>query len=228
MGEWRDVLVEDSSMKCYLAKPKQANGCGVLVGMHGPGIDDFIIEICERLASNGFVAIAPDFYHRQSQPLVEAWTKIRDTQALQDMAKALDELKSFPGVGQKRFGMIGFCLGGRLTFLLAANNSELRAVVIFHGGNIMVARDGISSPFEQARNIVAPMLGIFGSQDDNPSPSDVEKIDTELTRLGKVHQFNIYEGAGHAFLNFTRPSVFRKLQAKDAWSKCLVWLNQYL
>jgi len=228
MGEWKEVSVEESRMRCYLAKPEQANGCGVLVGMHGPGIDDFITGICERLASNGFVAIAPDLYHRQSQPLVEAWAKVKDTQALQDMAKALDEFKSFPEVEQKRLAMIGFCMGGRLAFLHAANNSQLRAVVIFHGGNIMVAEDGVSSPFEQAKNIVAPMLGIFGSQDDNPSPSDIEKIAAELTRLGKVHQFNIYEGAGHAFLNFTRPSAFRPSQAKEAWSNCLAWLNQYL
>lgn len=225
MGEWKDVVVEDSRMRCYLAKPKQANGCGVLVAMHGPGIDDFIIDICERLASNGFMAIAPDFYHRQSQPLVEPWTKVRDTQALQDMVKALDQLKSFADVDQNRLAMIGFCMGGRLAFLQAANNSQLRAVVIFHAGNIMVAGDDLLSPFEQAKNIVAPMLGIFGSQDTNPNLSDMEKIAAELTRLGKVHQFNIYEGAGHAFLNFTRPSVFCPSQAKEAWSNCLAWLN---
>jgi carboxymethylenebutenolidase len=160
--------------------------------MHGPGVDDFIIDICERLASNGFIAIAPDFYHRQTQPLVEAWTKIKDTEALQDMAQALDELKSFPQLDKKRLATIGFCMGGRLAFLHAANNPELCAVVIFHGGNIMVAGDSGLSPFEQAKNIHAPMLGIFGSQDDNPSPSDVEKIASELTRLGKAHQFNIY------------------------------------
>jgi carboxymethylenebutenolidase len=215
-------------MRCYLAKPKQANGCGVLVGMHGPGIDDFIVDICERLASNGLMAIAPDFYHRQSQPLVEPWTKVIDTQALQDIDKALDKLKSFPDVDQKCLAMIGFCMGGRLAFLQAANNSQLLAVVIFHGGNIMVRGDDLLSPFEQAKNIVAPVLGIFGSQDNNPSLSDVEKIAAELTRLGKVHHFNMYEGAGHAFLNFTRSSVFRPSQAKEAWSACLAWLNKYL
>ncbi|MBI4853108.1 MAG: dienelactone hydrolase family protein [Acidobacteria bacterium] len=224
---WKEILVEGSKMRCYIARPQQANGGGVLVAMHGPGIDDFIIDICERLASNGFVAIAPDFYHRQSQPLIEAWTKIKDTQALEDMAKAIDELKNFPSVDKRRLAMIGFCMGGRLTFLHAANNSELRAAVVFHGGNIMVSGDTLS-PFEQAKNIVAPILGIFGAQDDNPSPSDVEKIAAKLTLLGKIHNFNIYQGAGHAFLNFTRLSAFCPLQAKEAWDKCLAWLNQYL
>src|SRR5262249_41417558 len=210
MGQWKDVSVDDGGMRCYLTKPQEADGRGVLVCMHGPGIDDFIIDICERLAAGGFAAIAPDFYHRWSEPPVEPWTKIKDTEALHDMAKAVNALKEFAETDPKRVGVVGFCMGGRLAFLHAANNPNLRAAVVFHGGNIMVAGDGIPSPFEQAGNIRAPLLGLFGSEDENPSPSDVEKIDIELTRLGKVHEFNIYEGAGHAFLNFTRPAVYRE------------------
>lgn len=228
MGRWDNVSVDDSIMRCYLTKPREVNGPGVLVCMHGPGVDDFIRDICERLASSGFAAIAPDFYHRQSEPRVESWTKIRDTEALRDMAKAINALKDLSGINPEKVGVVGFCMGGRFAFLHAANNPDLGAAVVFHGGNIMVARDGIPSPFEQARNIRAPLLGLFGSEDENPSPLDIRKIDSELTRLGKVHEFNSYEGAGHAFLNFTRPAVFREAQAKEAWEKCIDWLNRYL
>ena len=72
------------------------------------------------------------------------------------------------------------------------------------------------------------MLGLFGSDDENPSPADVEKIDAELTRLGKEHHFKSYDGAGHAFLNVTRPMVFREDQAKEAWTVCLDWLRQHV
>jgi carboxymethylenebutenolidase len=144
------------------------------------------------------------------------------------MANAVNVLKDRAGIDPERMGVVGFCMGGRLAFLHAANHPDLRAAVIFYGGNIMVSRDGIPSPFEQAKNIRAPLLGLFGSEDENPSPSDVQKIDSELIRLGKEHEFNSYEGAGHAFLNFTRPAVFREAQAKDAWAKCLAWLGRYL
>jgi carboxymethylenebutenolidase len=144
------------------------------------------------------------------------------------MAQGVESLKRLAGINPDRVGAVGFCMGGRLAFLHAANNPTLRAAVVFHGGNILVARDGLPSPFEQARNIRAPVLGLFGADDENPSPADVQSIDAELTRLGKVHEFTVYEGAGHGFLNFTRPAVFREAQAKAAWAACLAWLDRYL
>ena len=228
MGRWDDVLVGDSRMRCYLTAPQVVTGAGVLVCMHGPGVDDFIREICERLELSGFAAIAPDFYHRQSEPRIDPWTRIRDTEALHDMANAVQALKDLSGIDQERMGVVGFCMGGRLAFLHAANDLDLRAAVVFRGGNIMVARDGLPSPLEQAKSIRAPLLGLFGSEDENPNLSDVQTIDSELTRLGKAHEFHSYAGAGHAFLDFTRPAVFREAQAKVAWAKCLSWLHRYL
>lgn len=228
MGQWIDVPVNTLRMRCYLATPVNGRAPGVLVCMHGPGIDEFIQEICERLAVAGFAAIAPDFYHHQAPPLVEAWTKIRDAEALADMAAAVSALQALPGTDPHRLGVIGFCMGGRLAFLCAANTPSLRAAVVFHGGNIMVARDDMPSPFAQAGKICAPLLGLFGAEDTNPSPQDVQIIDAELTRLAKPHEFHVYAGAGHAFLNFTRPAVFRESQADDAWKRCIGWLTRLL
>jgi carboxymethylenebutenolidase len=227
-GRWIDVAVDDGAMRCYLAEPRESHGAGVLVCMHGPGVDEFLRDICERLASSGYAAIAPDLYHRQREPRVEPWTKVRDTEALRDMARAVDALKDLPGIDPERVGVVGFCMGGRLAFLHAANTPDLRAAVVFHGGNILVARDGLPSPFDQARNVRAPLLGLFGAEDENPSPADVQAIDAELTRLGKEHEFHGYAGAGHAFLNFTRPAVFREAQAKAAWAACSAWLGRHL
>lgn len=228
IGQWHEVDVQGSRMRCYLAKPPSSGGPGVLVCMHGPGVDAFLQDICDRLASHGIAAIAPDLYHRQPQPLVEAWTKVRDPEALTDMTEAMAALETLADVDAGRVGVVGFCMGGRLAFLHAANNQDLRAAVVFHGGNILVARDGLPSPFEQAANIRAPLLGLFGADDTNPSPADVQRIDAELSRLKKAHDFHVYSGAGHAFLNFTRPSVFRDAQAKDAWARCLAWLDRHL
>lgn len=228
MKRWQNVMVDDSAMRCYVAETRNVNSPGVLVCMHGPGVDAFIIDICDRLALSGFVAIAPDLYHRQSKQPVEAREQIKDNEALNDMARATSAMKALPSVDAHRLGVIGFCMGGRFSFLQAANDPDLKASVVFHGGNIMVARDSGLTPYEQAGNIRAPMLGLFGSDDQDPSPSDVKTIDSELTRLGKMHKFYSYKGAGHAFLNFTRPSAFRESQAKEAWTKCLEWLHQYL
>src|SRR5262245_34837947 len=112
MGSFKQVTVDDSGMPCYLAEPAAANGAAILMCMHGPGIDAFIKDICERLAANGFTVIAPDFYHRQSEPQVEPWLKVKDEQALRDMAAAVDEVAALPSVDPQRLGVIGFCMGG--------------------------------------------------------------------------------------------------------------------
>src|SRR5690349_13604780 len=140
MGHWRDLSTDDYHLRYYLALPQATQSPGVLVCMHGPGVDEFIQDICERLAAHGVAALAPDLYHRQPEPRAEPWTKIKDTEALQDMAQAVKELKALAEVDPARVGVLGFCMGGRLGFLHAANNPALRAVVIFHGGNILVAR----------------------------------------------------------------------------------------
>ena len=83
------------------------------------------------------------------------------------------------------------------------------------------------APFEQSANINCPIIGLFGLEDENPSPEDVAKIDAELNRLGKVHEFHSYANAGHAFMGKGRPS-YREHAAIDAWPKTLQWFDKYL
>lgn len=189
--------------------------------MHGPGIDEFIRDICERLAVEGYLTIAPNFYHRLGANLSEPWTKVDDSEAILDMQRAIDFLENS---GAASLGIIGFCMGGRLAFLELANDSRLRTGVIFHGGNIMVARGPLASPLEQADSIGASILGIFGDDDSNPSPSDRVKIEQRLQAVGVAFRFESFAQAGHAFLNFLRPETYRKRQAEQAWDLCLSWL----
>jgi carboxymethylenebutenolidase len=83
------------------------------------------------------------------------------------------------------------------------------------------------APFARTDRIGCPVLGLFGRDDTNPSPADVDKLDAELTRLGKAHEFHSYAGAGHAFMNEARPS-FRPEAAEDAWARCLAWFGRHL
>jgi carboxymethylenebutenolidase len=83
------------------------------------------------------------------------------------------------------------------------------------------------APFDETPKIGAPILGLFGEDDGNPNPDDVAKIDAELTRLNKPHEFHSYAGAGHAFMNLGRPS-YREATAEDAWQKAVAWFDRYL
>ena len=119
MGRWAEVPLDDRRMRCYLAQPRAVHGPGVLVCMHGPGVDEFIRDICERLAARGYAAIAPDLYHRQPEPRVAPWTNISDVDASRDMAEAVLALGTLAGADTRRVGVVGFCMGGRLAFLCA-------------------------------------------------------------------------------------------------------------
>jgi carboxymethylenebutenolidase len=99
--------------------------------------------------------------------------------------------------------------------------------VVFYGGNIMASWGEGPPPFEGTAKIAAPILGLFGEDDGNPNPADVAKIDAELTKHGKQHEFHSYGGAGHAFMNEGRPS-YREDAAADAWRRCIEFFSRHL
>jgi carboxymethylenebutenolidase len=132
-------------------------------------------------------------------------------------------------LGLDRLAILGFCMGGRNTYLLAgARPQRWRAAGVFYGGNIMKAWGDGPSPFELTPQIACPMIGFFGDDDTNPSPEDVRRIDAALTEHDKRHEFHTYPGAGHAFVNFTNPERHRPEAAAEAWQKMLAFLDGHL
>jgi carboxymethylenebutenolidase len=217
-------------MRCHVSLPAAKRPHpGVVVCMHAPGVDAFIQGVDERLAESGFAVVAPDLYHRQGpigpNPL-EHMGRLRDDEIVRDLETALAHLRGLGGADPSRCAVVGFCMGGRLSYLFASHDAALRAAVVFYGGNIMVPWGDSPTPFERSASIECPVLGLFGNEDQNPSPDDVAKIEAELTRLGKPHEFHGYAGAGHAFLNQARPS-YHEEAATDAWGRCVAWLHEH-
>jgi len=205
---------------------------GVVVIMHGPGLDKFVEDRVDALARHGYAAAAPDLYHRQPDDGADMMTRVgrlRDAEIIADADAAIAHLRAMTETRVTDLAVLGFCMGGRITYLLAgARPTAWRGAGVFYGGNIMKAWGDGPTPFDLTKNIAAPMIGFFGLEDNNPSPADVDAIDAELTRHGKVHEFHRYEGAGHAFLNFTNAERYRAAQAKDAWEKMLAFLGRHL
>jgi carboxymethylenebutenolidase len=230
-GRWDTLKVDGSEMRGYVALPESSGPApGVLVCMHAPGVDRFIRGIADRLATSGLAAVAPDLYHRQREPEenpLARMAKLRDVEILRDLDAAVAHLRGLHEVDAARTSVIGFCMGGRIAYLYATHDRALRAAVVFYGGNIMVPWGEGSSPFDRTDRIACPVLGLFGEEDANPSPADVGKIDAEMSRLRKRHEFKSYPGAGHAFLNEDRPS-YRPDAAADAWRRCVEWLERHL
>lgn len=203
----------------------------LVVIMHAPGVDTFIHAMVERLGRAGYAAVAPDLYHRQIEAAapLERMKRLRDPEVIADVNGAVDYLRVQPNVDAERIGIIGFCMGGRIAYLMAAVNRHLKAAVVYYGGNIMVPwGDNIPSPFERTKDIGCPILFHFGDDDANPSPADRIKLDTELTRHGKPHEFHAYPNAGHAFMNFANPERYREAATEASWPRTLEFLERHL
>ncbi len=227
---WDTITVDGSPMRCYVATPDGAGPVpAVVVIQHAGGVDAFIQTMTGRIGEAGFVGIAPDLYHRDAadDPPLARMGRLRDPNIVADVSAAIDHAQSLPEVDGRPAGITGFCMGGRVAYLLATHRPDLRAAVVFYGGNILVPWGEGPAPFERTADIGCPVLGLFGQDDGNPGPADVAKIDAEMTRLGKPHEFHSYPGAGHAFMSEGGPA-YRQHAAEDAWPRCIGWFERYL
>jgi carboxymethylenebutenolidase len=153
---------------------------------------------------------------------------LKDDEIIADMNATLAHMKSVKSPAIGPVGIVGFCMGGRVSYLVAAANNEIRACTVFYGGNILKQWGSLPSPYDRTKDISCPVIGFFGSEDTNPSPEDVKKIAAELARLGKPHEFHSYNGAGHAFQNFLDATRYRERPARGTWSEMLAFFSQHL
>ncbi len=230
-GRWDTITVDGGAMRCYLSGPGGGPSPVVVVIQHAGGVDDLVQSMTDVFADAGFVGIAPDLYYREdpstSDDALTRMGRLRDANIVADVSAAIDHVKTLSEARADRIGITGFCMGGRVAYLMATRLAELRASVVFYGGNIFVPWGEGAAPFKGTADIACPVLGLFGEDDGNPNPADVARLDAELTRLGKAHEFHSYPGAGHAFMNEGRPS-YRAEAAKDARQKAVAWFDRHL
>ena len=233
MARWDTIDVQGQPMRVYLDTPAgKTSAPGVVVIMHGPGLDRFVEDRVENLAKHGYAAIAPDLYHRQSteqMDMMKRISQLTDPEIVADVDATIMHLRKVKDVRVTDLGVLGFCMGGRITYMLAGSlPGAWKLGGVFYGGNIMKNWGEAPTPFDLTENIACPLVGFFGAEDSNPSTADVHKIDAELTKFKKPHEFHMYDGAGHAFLNFMNAERYRETQAKDAWAKMLAFLDKHM
>ena len=201
------VAVDDREMDLYFALPQGPGPFpGIVVIQHAGGVDTFTRSMTDSLASAGYAAAAPDLYHRLGQSSLDNMAKLKllkDVEMIADIDATVEFLKEHDAVDASALGITGFCMGGRVVYLIAAALSAFRAAVAFYGGNIMIPwGEGVEAPFSLTNQISCPLMFHFGEDDTNPSSGDMSELDAELTRCGKEHQFYSYPNAGHGFMDF--------------------------
>lgn len=227
------VQVDGQEMDTYFSLP---GGPGlfpaILVCQHAGGVDQFIRETADRLASEGYAAAAPNLFHRYTEEMLAERSQrsqhLSDPDIVADINSTVDFLRNHASVNREKIGITGFCMGGRVSWLASATNPYFRAVAPYYGGNLMVTwGEGTQTPFELAGNLNCPMLFHFAELDENPSQSDMRVLDDQLTRLGKPHQFYTYPEAGHAFMDYTQPRHHRT-SAEMSWPRTLEFFARHL
>jgi carboxymethylenebutenolidase len=230
-SSWENVKVGDSSMHTYMSLPENSQPAPAVIVVQGQtGVDDFV-KFSDMVATNGFVAAAPDFYHRDPPDCKDDGPtrrmRLRDSTVIQDVNATVSFLKSHKCVDPSKIGIVGFCLGGRVVYLMSAVNPDIKAGVMYYGSDPFSPWGDGPSPFDRSKDISCPIMGHFGEDDKNPSPADMKKLDAELTRLGKQHEFYSYAGAAHAFANFGSGN-YREHAANASWPRTFEFFGKYL
>lgn len=225
----------------YLARPLGPGPFpGIVLVHHLPGWDEWYREMARKFADHGFAVVSPDLYCRAGHGTPEdVAARVRsdggvaDDQVVGDVAGALAFLRSQP-YATGRVGVIGTCSGGRHAFLAACLIQDgFDAVADLWGGGVVVGPDDLNdkrpvAPVDYTKDLGCPLLGLFGNDDSSPTPEQVDQHEAELKKHTKQYVFHRYDGAGHGFFYYNRPSAYRAEQALDGWQKVFDFFKSHL
>ncbi|REG51083.1 carboxymethylenebutenolidase [Paraburkholderia sp. BL6669N2] len=210
----------DTLVPAYRAQPKGKTHLPVIIVVHEIfGVHEHIADVCRRFAKQGYLAIAPNL-------LV---SKVPDDQVMRDLDATVVWAGEHGG-DLNRLGVNGFCWGGRMAWLYAEHNPGLKAGVAWYG-RVTGAKNAMmpENPLDQVAQLRAPVLGLYGLQDQSIPQGTLEQMKQAIAQgpqVGRGSQFVVYNDAGHAFFADYRPS-YRKADAEDGWRRALAWFKQH-
>jgi carboxymethylenebutenolidase len=213
------------TIEAYFARPiERTDQPSVVVLHHMPGYDRATKEIVRTFAVYGYATLMPNLHYRfapgakagDAAAAAREAGGVPDGQCLGDVQGAIDILRARPEANEK-IGVIGYCSGGRQAFLVACT-LDVDAAVDCYGGRANV---------DLAPDLRCPLLGLFGADDQTPSPADVAALANALEANNKTFDFHSYEGAGHAFFSVDRPT-YRLDAVKDGWKQIWAFFGNQL
>jgi carboxymethylenebutenolidase len=230
------IPVPGGSLPAYYARPAHGTKFPiVLVNEEIFGVHEYIKDICRRLAKLGYLAVATEYYARigDLSTMTDAQQIVRDVISKEPDAQYMEDLDATAAWAAankgdpNRMGVIGFCRGGRMTWLYAAHNPHLKAAVAFYGpvaGQPTPIQPATAADY--ADKLHCPLLGLYGGADTSIKVDDVHAAEAKAKAAHKTVEIVVYPDAPHGFHADYRPS-YRKDAAEDGWKRMLAWLKRY-
>ncbi|MEX2431406.1 MAG: dienelactone hydrolase family protein [Dehalococcoidia bacterium] len=242
VSETADLKVGEGDMTAFAYRPEgEGKFPAVIVIQEIFGVDGHIKDVANRFANEGYVAAAPDLFHRAGQNITVPYSdgqqggalrgQLSQDDILADVKATVEYLQGHPNVDANNIGIVGFCFGGYVSYLAAARVPGLKAAAIYYGGGIL-PRPG--SPADAPRvldqtaaDINVPLIAFWGDKDAGIPPELANEIEAKLKGLGKSIESHIYPEAGHGFFCDERGS-YNEAASKDAWPKTLDFFAKHL
>jgi carboxymethylenebutenolidase len=234
MATTTTVSTPDGKMAIYDAEPDGTARGAVIVFQEAFGVNSHMEDVTRRFAGEGYRAVAPHLFYRTGDPVIgygdygqimPHFEALSEKGLLGDIDATLDYLGNAEFV-PSRTGVVGFCMGGAVTFL-AAVRRPLGAAVTFYGGGVAQGRFGMPPLVEMAPELQAPWLGLYGDRDQSIPVDQVEALRAAVSQAVVPTEVVRYAEAGHGFHCDARPD-YVEIAAKDAWRRTLEWFGTYL
>lgn len=230
------IAVKDGEIPAYRAMPAKGESFPtVLVVQEIFGVHEHIKDICRRFAKLGYLAVAPELYARQGdvsgksdiQAIIrDVVSKVPDSQVMSDLDAAVAWAKKHKGDTTK-LGVTGFCWGGRIVWLYAAHNPDLKAGVAWYGRLTSPVTDlQPKHPLDLVADLKTPVLGLYGGADQGIPNDTVEKMKQALADAKKPSEIVLYPDTPHGFHADYRAS-YREKEAKDGWKRLTEWFKKH-
>jgi carboxymethylenebutenolidase len=231
------VKVRDGEIPAYFARPKGAGPFPtVLVVQEIFGVHEHIKDVCRRFAKQGYLAVAPALYAREGdvskmsdigEIMQKVVSKVPDAQVMQDLDATAAWAKAEGKGDTGRLGITGFCWGGRIVWLYAEHNPDLKAGVAWYG-RVAGDTDDLhpKNPIDLVGELKCPVLGLYGGKDQGIPVASLDKMREAAKQAGKTVELQVYLEAGHGFNADYRPS-YDEAAAKDGWQRCLAWFKDH-
>ena len=235
VGEVR-IPVKGGTIPAYVAYPGKGSAFPmVLVVQEIFGVHEHIKDVCRRLAKAGYLAAAPELYHRQGDPsklsdtkeiFAQIVSKVPDAQVMSDLDATVAWARGLGLAHKSKLAITGFCWGGRIVWMYAAHNQRVKAGVAWYG-RVVGDKNSMTpaNPIDVVDRINAPVLGLYGGADAGIPNDTVDKMRAALKAAGKKSEIHTYPDTPHAFHADYRPS-YRKEQAEDGWKRLRAWLRK--